>query len=369
PKWNCPAFYDDDDDEYTIQYSEYIKNLSNTPDLPTEEPDNSLSMGDEHLDTIPETKSDELIKSSVEDLVPIPTESEGLSDDMCDVPFCDNNHFDAESDLIESLLSQDTLIVYSPKIDSLLEEFAGELAHINPIPPGIHEADFDPEEDIRLSEQFLYDDTSCDDTPFEDIDYVEASPPDSELIESLNDNPTPDCVLKSPSSSPIPVEDIDSFLEETDMSLSYMDNSLPEFKTFSDHTEETMSGSTTSHADISLPEFLSLDEFSNSFIRDPLFPVIDTLLPFSSENEDKVFNPGILASKEEKSPHSLSHRGFKAFQLIYESSMMIYEGGIPILDDCPDYEDSRACGFVHRSLALQSLACLYWESDILDLID
>ncbi|GKD72086.1 hypothetical protein Tco_1330368 [Tanacetum coccineum] len=27
--------------------------------------------------------------------------------------------------------------------------------------------------------------------------------------------------------------------------------------------------------------------------------------------------------------------------------------------DCPDYEDSRARGFVHRSLDLQSLACLY----------
>ncbi|GKD84661.1 hypothetical protein Tco_1355815 [Tanacetum coccineum] len=246
PNWNRPAFYDDDDDdEYTIQYSEYIKNLSNTPDLPTEEPDNSLSMRDEHLNTIPETESDEVIKSSVEDLVPIPSESEGLSDDMYDVPFCDNNHFDAESDLIESLLSQDTLIVYSLKIDSLLEEFAGELAHINSIPSGIHEADFDPEEDIRLSEQFLYDDTSCDDAPFEDIDYVEASPPDSELV-SLEE---------SPSSSPIPIEDSDSFLKETDMSLSYTDNSLPEFENFSDHTEETRSGSTTSHADISLPEY------------------------------------------------------------------------------------------------------------------
>ncbi|GJY62488.1 hypothetical protein Tco_0463145 [Tanacetum coccineum] len=63
-------------------------------------------------------------------------------------------------------------------------------------------------------------------------------------------------------------------------------------------------------------------------------PVIDTLLPFSSENKDKVFNPGILASKEEKSPHFLSHRGFKVFQLIndFESPMMIYEEDIPILD-------------------------------------
>ncbi|GKG42719.1 hypothetical protein Tco_0477017, partial [Tanacetum coccineum] len=93
PSWNCPAFYDDDDDdEYTIQYKEYLENSSNaiTPNLPTEEPDKYLSMGDEHLSTIPETESDEVIKSSVEDLVPIPSESEGIFDDTCDVPFCDN---------------------------------------------------------------------------------------------------------------------------------------------------------------------------------------------------------------------------------------------------------------------------------------
>ncbi|GKF94004.1 hypothetical protein Tco_0283704, partial [Tanacetum coccineum] len=110
--WKIPICYDDDEDDTIVI----------TPVLPIEEPDNPLSMGDDHLDTIPATESDEVIKSSVEDLVPIPSESE------------------------------DTLIVYSPKMDSLLEEFAGEL---NKIPPIIHEADFDPEEDIRLIEQLL----------------------------------------------------------------------------------------------------------------------------------------------------------------------------------------------------------------------
>ncbi|GKF26856.1 hypothetical protein Tco_0082750, partial [Tanacetum coccineum] len=42
-----------------------------------------------------------------------------------------------------------------------------------------------------------------------------------------------------------------------------------------------------------------------------LSTMFDTLLPISSENEDKVFNHGILASNEDKSPHLLSHRGFK----------------------------------------------------------
>ncbi|GJW81686.1 hypothetical protein Tco_0145661 [Tanacetum coccineum] len=233
PSWNRPAFYDDDD-EYTIQYKEYLENSSNaiTPDLPTEEPDNSLSMGDEHLSTIPETESDEVIKSSVEDLVPIPSESEGISDDTCDVPFCDN----------------------SPPLDVLNDHF-------------------------EIFSDFNDDCTSSDDDSFENIDYVEASPPDSELvsleevkddilhekllniylliakIESLNDNPTPDCVLKSPSTFPIPVEDSDSFFKKSDTSLSYLDNSLPEFETFSNHTEKTSSGSTTTHVDNSLPEY------------------------------------------------------------------------------------------------------------------
>ncbi|GJW25191.1 hypothetical protein Tco_0039002 [Tanacetum coccineum] len=166
---------------------------------------------------------------------------------------------------------------------------------------------------------------------------------------------------------PIPVEDSDSFFEKSDTSLSYSDNSLPEFETFSDHTEETSSGSTTTHVDNSLPDYdlflfeiepdqgeltsvvmedilgeprvyvpnvlptlmldsdfipsddslgsdfevsfpfgtrntifdpgiffevqskrvLSRDTFSILFIRNPLCLVIETLLPFSSENEDK----------------------------------------------------------------------------------
>ncbi|GKA76181.1 hypothetical protein Tco_0782559 [Tanacetum coccineum] len=104
-------------------------------------------MGDEHLDTILATKSDEVIKSSVENLVPIPSEFEGMSDDMSNVPTCDNNRVNVESELVESLINRDTSIVHSSKIDPIFEEFAGELIHIAPIPLGIVEADFNPDED------------------------------------------------------------------------------------------------------------------------------------------------------------------------------------------------------------------------------
>ncbi|GJT25859.1 hypothetical protein Tco_0895796 [Tanacetum coccineum] len=89
-----------------------------------------------------------------------------------------------------------------------------------------------------------------------------------------------------------------------------------------------------------------------------LSPVIDTLLPFSSENEGKVFNHGVLASKE-KSPSSSSHWGFKASKLFhYKSPMLIYGEDIHILDVpiAPDFEASRAHGFVLRSLELHILS-------------
>nr|GFC82757.1 hypothetical protein [Tanacetum cinerariifolium] len=143
-------------------------------------------MDDEHLYTISETESNEFIKSSVENLVPSPIESGDLSDSECDVPvsddlttffnllfdadddfsFSDNesffdeeiismkiepHHFNAESDLIESLLNHDSsMISSSSKIDSLLDEFVDELILLKSIPLGIDETDCDPEEEICL---------------------------------------------------------------------------------------------------------------------------------------------------------------------------------------------------------------------------
>ncbi|GJR89630.1 hypothetical protein Tco_0213641 [Tanacetum coccineum] len=243
-----------------------LEGQNNTHDLPTEEPEYSLSMGDEHLSTIPETESDEVIKSSVENLVPIPSESEVTSDNEseCDVPVNDESspifttfsnplfdcnddftssddkslsnedvpmenfkiysnplfddeeiistkidphYFNAESNLIESLLNRDTLIDSSPKIDSLLEEFSGELTHIDPIPPGIEKVDFNLEEEIHLVENLLYDNSFP--RPLEELNLEIA-----------------DTILESLSPSPIPVEDSDSHMEEIDLFLT-TDDSMP----------------------------------------------------------------------------------------------------------------------------------------------
>ncbi|GJZ35366.1 hypothetical protein Tco_0581183, partial [Tanacetum coccineum] len=90
------CYDDDDDEESSIPLRDIIISgippcVTITPVLSTKEPVDSLIMEDEHLDTIPATESDEVIKSSVENLVPIPSESEGIPDNMCDVPFCDNS--------------------------------------------------------------------------------------------------------------------------------------------------------------------------------------------------------------------------------------------------------------------------------------
>nr|GEV17485.1 hypothetical protein [Tanacetum cinerariifolium] len=233
-----PIYYDDDDNKESstplrdIIIFELPPCITITPVLSTKEPKDSLIMGDEHLDTILEKESDEFIKSSVENLVPNTSESEDLSnirsdDDESfsdeDVPKeiysnplfdeeiisikIDPHHFNAESDLIESLLNQDSSIISSSKIDSLLDEFAGELIFLKSIPPGIDEADCDPKEDIRLIEKLLYDNSS---------------PRPSEEFNSKNF----DAIIESSSPSPIPVEDSDSLMKEIDLSLA-LDDSMP----------------------------------------------------------------------------------------------------------------------------------------------
>ncbi|GJY02489.1 hypothetical protein Tco_0360641 [Tanacetum coccineum] len=317
PYWNFPII-DDDDKEYTIQYREYLERSSKaiTSDLPTEEPDNSLSMGDEHLNTIPETESDEVIKSSVKNLVPIPSESKGISDDICDVPFCDNDHFDAEFRLIDSLLSQDISIT-SPQIDFLPEEFASELDPIDPILPGIDEDDFDEEEgaiDIDILQ--IEDEILCE--KLLNVNLL------IDKIEALNLTPPSPLVLEYPSSSPIPVADSEFLIEEVDTFLVSEDSIPSGIKSDFDSEGDI----------IFLNELLNDDpilEYEHfTFDIEPDTAVINI---FDELNEDECFDPG---------------------------------GGEI---DCPEFEDSRARGFVHRPLDLQSFACLYWESDILNLID
>nr|GEY80321.1 hypothetical protein [Tanacetum cinerariifolium] len=99
---------------------------------------------------------------------------------------------------MESLRTHDSSLPIASKIDSLLEEFAGELTLLNPIPPGIDETGCDFEEDIRLIEKLLYDNSS--------------PRPPKEFV-SVNF----DAKIKSFSPSPILIKDSDSLMEEIDL--------------------------------------------------------------------------------------------------------------------------------------------------------
>nr|GEZ78386.1 hypothetical protein [Tanacetum cinerariifolium] len=189
--WKIPICYDDEED-YTIAI---------TP----KEPDNSLSIGDEHLDTISAIESDEFIKSSVKNLK---IYSNPLFDEEIISMKIDPYHFNAEPNLIESLLNQGSSIISSSlKIDSLLNEFAGELTLLKLIPPGINETDYDPEEETCLIKKLLYDNSS--------------PRPSKEFISKNSDT-----AIKFFSPSPIHVEDNDSFMEEIDLSFT-LDDPMP----------------------------------------------------------------------------------------------------------------------------------------------
>nr|GFC95010.1 hypothetical protein [Tanacetum cinerariifolium] len=91
--WKLFVCYDDDDDEERSNSlkNNFISKLPPCAAITPNEPVDSLNIRDEYLDTIPATELDEFIKSSVENLIPILSDSEGIPEHMCDVPFHDNS--------------------------------------------------------------------------------------------------------------------------------------------------------------------------------------------------------------------------------------------------------------------------------------
>nr|GFB28613.1 hypothetical protein [Tanacetum cinerariifolium] len=110
--WKLSVCYDDDDDEeisnslddnIILGLPSFSAITPNEPVLSTEEPDNSLSMGDEHLDTIPVTESNEFIKSGVENLIPIPNQFENFSESNEEFYLTDDDSFSIDNiDYIEA---------------------------------------------------------------------------------------------------------------------------------------------------------------------------------------------------------------------------------------------------------------------------
>nr|GEU42233.1 hypothetical protein [Tanacetum cinerariifolium] len=307
-------------------------------------------MGDEHLNTILVTKLDEFIKSSVENLVPNPSESEG--ENGCDVPVCfttfsnilfnadyefdpsddqscsnedvpekiflnplfveeiismkiDQHHFNAESGLIESLLNHDSSITpSSSKIDSLLDEFIGELTLLKSIPPGIDKTDCHHENEIRLTKRLLYDNSS---------------PRLPEEFVSENSN----AEIESFSPSHIPVKDCDSFMEEIDLSFTPDDLMPLGIEEDGDVSERDILilEELLDNYSLSLPENESYHFDILSFSRPPAKPPdgntrILNIKMMGDNYEQKVPIPGLTITRvpnKEKSPDLLPHKGLEIF--------------------------------------------------------
>nr|GEV38201.1 putative reverse transcriptase domain-containing protein [Tanacetum cinerariifolium] len=293
--------------------------------------------------------SDEFIKSSVENLVLIPSESEDFFDieSECDIPDCDdsqttkcstfsnplfddstssddessheevihensfktysnplfdldeeiisiqfnpihnedldstlkNDRFDTKSYLLESILNRETLMASSPKFDSLLEEFSGELAHTNLIPPGINEAFYDDHvKEISSGSATTHSGSSLYDSFIFDLSISLFPPADrSDFYELANElthiisPPKYECVF---------------FKIEPNSGDFTMD--------VVEDTFSTSSGSPTTPSDISLSEYdsymfdLSINPFPPAD-RSDSYEFTDELIPFISTPEYDCF--------------------------------------------------------------------------------
>nr|GEV91471.1 hypothetical protein [Tanacetum cinerariifolium] len=321
--WKLPVCYDDDDDEESSNSLEdnIIYELPPCVAITPNEPVDSL-------------KSDEFIKSCVENLVPNPSESEGeskwdvhvgfttfsnvlfnadydfksgddqstsdedfpkkiysnpLFDEEINPIKIDQHSFNAESDLIGSMPNHDSSITIFSKFDSLFDEFAGELTLLKSIPPGIDETDCHHEKETHFAKRLF-------DSRMEEIDL------------SLNsDDPMP------PS-----IEDGDHDSERD----------IPILKELLDNYSLSLPANESYQFDIPSP------------YRPPAKPPDGktgtlNIKMMGDVSDQKVLIPGLTITRilnQEKSPDQLSHQGLEAFQPSAECPMIINEKNIPLLD-------------------------------------
>nr|GFA20633.1 hypothetical protein [Tanacetum cinerariifolium] len=228
--------YDDDEDYIVVITSDFLIT-------------DSLIMENEHLDTIPETKSDEFIKSSVENLVSIPSESEDFSDieSECDVPDYDDSHTTHFSTFSNPLFDDST----SSDDESSQEEVIHEISfktYSNPL--------FDLDEEIISSEFNPIHNEDLDSTPKNDRFDTK-----SYLLESL---------LNRDESIPSGIDSDESDSEGDNLFLEILLHDDP----------------------ILLPDTLDFSNVVRVFLPFFTYPVTSSTL-LSSGSEDTIFDHGI----------------------------------------------------------------------------
>nr|GEX42224.1 hypothetical protein [Tanacetum cinerariifolium] len=304
-----------------------------TPILSTKEPEYSPSLGYENSNTTPETESDEIIKSGVEELVLILSENEVTLEDKreCDVPISENSPIcDDHSEIFSDSKNDDDISVYDddfedveyveaslpdPEIVSIEEENV------------LHQAKNDvnqEEEEVDLE----------DISQIQDVDLREKLLSITRFIsniESLNANPIPDLVLNSSISIPI--------FKESDNSLS--DNFSPEFKTFCDHTEETRSGNTTTHANDFIPEYDSFC-FEIEPDQERLINVVKSNISNESSNDSLLEEADLFLASDKSIPSGIENsaedpKGDIRFleELLIDDSILSHESSDSNFEDNP----------------------------------
>nr|GEX33437.1 hypothetical protein [Tanacetum cinerariifolium] len=221
------------------------------PILSTKEPEHLLSMGYEHLSITPEIESDEVTESNTENLLPIPSECEVTLEDKkeCDLPISENSPVCDNSD--------------------------------------------------TFSDSKIDDDISVYDDDFEDIEYVEASFPDPEIVSVEEENGIEEENVVQQEEEDVDLEDIsqiqDVVLREKLLSIIRLISNIESLYDNST-SDQTRSGNTT-HADNSLPEYDSfcfeiktdqerlinlVKDIHDNLSNDPLLEEVDLFLSDNS---------------------------------------------------------------------------------------
>ncbi|GJX64704.1 hypothetical protein Tco_0299047 [Tanacetum coccineum] len=286
----------DDDEESAFPLNEIISQLppsiAITSVLPIMEPEDSFIMENEDLSTIPEKESDEFIKYSVEDFVPIPIESEDTSGSDIDLPSCDDfspiNVYEEKSVTFSNLLFDSNDNFTSSDDESLSDEdnieskdsYVSNLDELDLLVTPFSDANtdkcFDPGGDIDEIELLLHHDSS---TPKLSV---------SSILEGFTD--------ESPLEENDDLFDLKSKENEWKKILydAPIDDLMIEDKVFDPRIHEK----TFSPTYVSLPfedsHYLSLTYVIRIFLPYFTYPV-ESSLPLSSGSEDIIFDPGIFA--------------------------------------------------------------------------
>ncbi|GJX20362.1 hypothetical protein Tco_0223039 [Tanacetum coccineum] len=300
PSQRFKSFCYDDDDDYDYEecsiplrdiISELPMSVAITPDLPTLEPEDSLIMGNEDLSTILEKESDEFIKSSVEDLVPIPSESKDTS----------------ESDMMKSLSDEDVpkenVKIYSNPLFEFDDEYIS--SDVNPL--------FDEVlENIESKDSYVsnLDEPALLVTPLSDFNEDECFDPggDVDEIEFLlrRDPSTPKMsvvsILEGFTDEP-PLEENDDLFDLESKANDWkkilydapIDDLMTEDKVFDPNIHKKFFSLTYVSLSFEDRHYLSFTYVIRIFLPYFTYPVEYSSLPLSSGSEDIIFDPGIFS--------------------------------------------------------------------------